>query len=55
MIRREMDHFLSAQQGELDAASDYAPFILEYPQIEPVLKDEIRHGDKMKELSAKYF
>lgn len=31
MIRREMDHFLSAQQGELDAASAYAPFILEYP------------------------
>ena len=31
MIRREMDHVLSAQQGELDAASAYAPFILEYP------------------------
>ena len=26
-----MDHVLSAQQGELDAASAYAPFILEYP------------------------
>ena len=41
--------------GEYDAASAYAPFILEYPSIEPVMKDEIRHGDKMKELSAKYF
>lgn len=41
--------------GEYDAASDYAPFILEYPQIEPVLKDEIRHGDNAKELIAKYF
>ena len=41
--------------GEYDAARDYAPYILEYPQIEPVLKDEIRHGNKMKELSAKYF
>ena len=41
--------------GEYDAASAYAPFILEYPSIEPVMKDEIRHGNKMKELSAKYF
>lgn len=41
--------------GEYDAASDYAPYILEYPQIESVLKDEIRHGDNAKELIAKYF
>ena len=41
--------------GEYDAASEYAPYVLEYPQIEPVMKDEIRHGNKMKELSAKYF
>lgn len=42
-------------QGEYDAASDYAPYILEYPQIESVLKDEIRHGNNAKELIAKYF
>ncbi|MEE1293261.1 MAG: hypothetical protein UHI93_00005 [Acutalibacteraceae bacterium] len=41
--------------GEYDAASDYAPYILEYPQIESVLKDEIRHGDNAKQLIAKYF
>lgn len=41
--------------GEYDAASDYAPFILEFPQIESVLKDEIRHGDNAKELIAKYY
>ena len=41
--------------GEYDAASDYAPFILEYPQIESVLKDEIRHGNNAKELIAKYY
>lgn len=41
--------------GEYDAASEYAPFILEYPQIESVLKDEIRHGNNAKELIAKYF
>lgn len=41
--------------GEYDAASDYAPYILEYPQIESVLKDEIRHGNNAKELIEKYF
>ena len=41
--------------GEYDAAAQYSRYILEYPTIEPVMKDEVRHGDKMKELSAKYF
>lgn len=41
--------------GEYDAAAQYSRYVLEYPSIEPVMKDEVRHGDKMKELSAKYF
>ena len=41
--------------GEYDAAAQYSRYVLEYPTIEPVMKDEVRHGDKMKELSAKYF
>lgn len=41
--------------GEYDAASDYAPYVLEFPQIESVLKDEIRHGNNAKELIEKYY
>ena len=41
--------------GEYDAAKEYAPYVLEFPQIESVLKDEIRHGNNAKDLIANYY
>ncbi len=40
--------------GEYKAAKDYAPVILDYPSIEPVMKDEIRHGQIMDDCIQKY-
>lgn len=40
--------------GEYKAAKDYAPVVLDYPTIEPVMKDEIRHGKIFDECIAKY-
>lgn len=40
--------------GEYKAAKDYAPVVLDYPTIEPVMKDEIRHGKIMDECIKKY-
>ncbi len=46
---------LMLARGEYKAAKDYAPCLLEYPAIEEVLKDEIRHGDRMKHLMNVWF
>lgn len=40
--------------GEYKAAKDYAPVVLDYPTIEPVMKDEIRHGKIFDECIEKY-
>ncbi len=40
-------------QGEYMGGKGYRPYIADYPELEEIMFDEYRHGDKMKSLSKK--
>ena len=46
--------FKTISKFEYNAGKSYEPLIKDFPEIESVLKDEIKHGDHMLELSKKF-
>ena len=40
-------------QGEYMGGKGYRPYTADYPELEKIMFDEYRHGDKMKSLSKK--
>ena len=46
--------FKTISKFEYDAGKSYEPLIKDFPEVESVLKDEIKHGDHMLELSKKF-
>lgn len=52
ILGREKIYKLIAK-GEYDSADKYRPFIREFPNIEIIMNDEIRHGDAVMDLLIK--
>ena len=46
--------FKTISKFEYNAGKSYEPLIKDFPEVESVLKDEIKHGDHMLELSKKF-
>ena len=46
--------FKTISKFEYNAGKAYEPLIKDFPEIESVSKDEIKHGDHMLELSKKF-